>query len=113
MFTREAESEFVAARNSRQQAEWASRRTSYLAAAIGFATLCAILTLLGAWLLAISALFIALICASNYFAANGHLHRIRKRGSRQKRLARDLSKLEPDRPAGPGSPDPRPGGVPT
>jgi hypothetical protein len=101
-----SEEQVVAFREQAQQAKFSSRRTKSVALAVFFGLACAPLLVFGFWTFAICALFVSLIGVSNYFAANGHLHRLQKRAQHHKRLARDFSKLEPDGPAGRGSRDP-------
>lgn len=108
-----SEEQVVASRDQAQQAKFASRRTKSLALAVVFGLACVPLLMFGFWTFAICSLFVSLIGVSNYFAANGHLHRLQKREKHHKRLARDFSKLEPDSPSGRGSRDPNPSGVPT
>ncbi len=108
-----SEERAVASREQAQQAKFASRRTKSLALTAFFGLLCVALLAFGLSIFAICALFISLIGVSNYFAANGHLHRLQKREKHRKRLARDFSKLEPDDPTGRTSHDPKPSGVPT
>jgi len=110
---RASEEQLVAERNQVLQARFTSRRAKSLALTLFFAVACVLLMLLGTWTFAVCSLFISLISLSNYFAANGHLHRVQKREEHHKKLARDFSKLGPDRPADHGSPDPDPSGIPT
>lgn len=105
-----AEQQAVAFREQSQQLKFAWRRTKSLAIAVVFGMACVALVLFGFWNFAICSLFISLIGVSNYFAANGHLHRLQKRGKHHKRLAREFSKLGP---AGRGPRDPNPSNVPT
>ena len=108
-----SEEQLVAERNRALQAKFTSRRTKSLGLAVFFAIACVLLMIFGVWTFAVCSLFVSLICVSNYFAANGHLHRVQKREKHHKKLARDFSKLDPDRPADHGSPDPNPSGIPT
>lgn len=110
-----SEEQLVAARNEQLRAKFTSRRTKSLALTVVFAIACVLLMIFGLWAFAVCSLFVSLICVSNYFAANGHLHRIQKRERHHKKLIRDFSKLEPDRPAAAdlGSPDPSESPIPT
>jgi len=108
-----SEEQVVASREQAQQAKFASRRTKTLALGVFFGLACVLLLIFGFWTFAICAMFVSLIGVSNYFAANGHLHRLQKREKHHKRLARDFSKLERDGPSGRGSLDSNPSGVPT
>jgi len=103
-----SEEELVAKRNRALQAKFTSRRTRSLALAAFFAVAWVPLMIFGMWVFAVCSLFASLICVSNYFAANGHLHCVQKREKQQKKLVRDFSKLEPDRP-----PDPNPSPIRT
>ncbi len=108
-----SEEQLVAERNQTLQARFTSRRTKSLALAVFFAIVFVLLTIFGVWTFAVCSFFVSCICVSNYFAANGHLHRVQKREKHHKKLTRDFSKLEPDRPADHESSDPSPSGVPT
>ncbi len=110
---RPTEEQAVASRERAQQEKFASKRTKSLVLTASFSLLFVALLVLGFWTFAICALFISLIGLSNYFAANGHLHRVQHRARLHRRLARDFSKLEPDDPAHSGSRDPNPSGIPT
>ncbi len=107
------EEQLVAKRNQDLQFKFSSRRTNSLAMAVFFAIVCILLVVFGLWTFAVCSLFVSFICVSHYFAANGHLHRIQKREKHHKKLARDFSRLEPDRPVDHGSPDPSPSGIST
>ena len=109
----QSEEQVVASRERAQQAKFSSRRTKSIGLAVVFGIACVPLLIFGFWTFAICALFVALIGVSNYFAANGHLHRLQKRAQHHKRLARDFSKLDPGGPAGRGSREPNPSGLPT
>lgn len=108
-----AEEQAVASRERVQQAKFASKRTRSIALAAFFALTCVVLLVVGFWTLSICSLFVSLIGVSNYFASNGHLHRLQKRATHRKRLVRDFSRLDPEGPGDRGSPDPNPSGVPT
>ena len=111
--TKDSETQLVAKRNQTLQARFTSRRTKSLTLAVFFAITCILLMIFGVWAFALCSLFVSFIYVSNYFAANGHLHRVQKRGKHHKKLARDFSKLDPDEPADHGSSDPSPSDIPT
>jgi hypothetical protein len=89
------EAQVVASREQAQQDRFASRRKKSIALALISFLACVTLLIFGFWTSAICALFVSLIGVSNYFAANGHLHRLRKRARHRTRLARDFSKIQP------------------
>lgn len=107
------ELEAVASRDHAQQARFNSKRSNSVALAAFGVVLAIVLLAIGLWVFAVSALFLALIGLSNYFAANGHLHHLQKRERYHRRLARDFSKLRPDGPSHRGSLEPNPSGQPS
>ena len=107
-----SEVQAVASRECAQREKFTSKRTRSLALTAIFALLCPPLLVMGYWTFSICALFVSLIGLSNYFAANGHLHRLQKREIHRRRLARNFSKLEPGDPTGRSLHDPNPSGLP-
>lgn len=108
-----SEAQAVASREYALRKKFTSKRTRSLALTAIFALLCPPLLVMGYWTFSICAVFISLIGLSNYFAANGHLHRLQKREMHRRQLAWNFSKLEPGNPTGRSSHDPDQNGLPT
>ena len=106
------EHEQAARRNKAIQKRFLYRRTYSIITAAVFGVVSLALTIVGMWVFAVCAIFISLIGISNYLAANGHLHRVQKRGNIHQTLIRDFSKLDPDAPSGVRPVDPTPPGTP-
>src|SRR5687768_17368199 len=96
-----SEEQLVAKRSDDLQARFKSQRFKSVVLAAFFGIVCLLLMFVGWWIFSVCALFVACICLSNYRAANGHLHHVQRRESQRKKLARDFSKLDHERPSTP------------
>jgi hypothetical protein len=89
-----SEEQAVAQRNKSLEARFAKRRCRAWILALVFGIAAIALAAASVWALAIASLFLAFICVSDYFAANGHLHHVRRRSQLHTKLSRDFSILD-------------------
>lgn len=85
------EEELAAEQNKKLQGSLITSRTRYILLTMVFVLISGGIAFAGFWMIALAFLVLGLICFSQYFDANGHLHEVQRRST--KTLVRDFSVL--------------------